>query len=107
MTENTTSNSLQIIYCEQDIHDGAKAFGSGLKNLVNKTGVLDTSHFKTQIAQFCDQISNTLNDLHPSNSDFKVDSFEVTVDITAKGEVRLVGSIGTELKGGVKIVFKR
>ena len=39
--------------------------------------------------------------------DYDLHSIELAIDITAKGEVRLIGSLSTELTGGLKLVFIR
>jgi hypothetical protein len=36
---------------------------------------------------------------------FQLESFEVTVEISAGGEIRMIGSVSTEIKGGLKLIF--
>jgi hypothetical protein len=38
---------------------------------------------------------------------YELASFEVTLEINAKGGVRLVGSASGEVKGGLKLTFRR
>lgn len=38
---------------------------------------------------------------------YELQSFEVALEVTAKGEIRFIGSAASEVKGGLKLVFAR
>ena len=81
-------------------------FGS-LRRRVEKIGVLDFASFGNNLQEFCNCISGTLQSVVDSVSQYSLHSFKLTIEVTAKSEVRLIGSAGTEVKGGLKLIFQR
>jgi hypothetical protein len=99
--------AISIIYDDPDDLDGAKGLRSAFDRAVRKVGDLDVSTFKDRFGALCSHLVEAVNAVEVTTKDYGLESFEVTVDVTAKGEVRLVGSVGTEVKGGIKLVFKK
>ncbi|BBB59389.1 hypothetical protein UNDKW_1116 [Undibacterium sp. KW1] len=100
-------DGIPIIYEEQSNYEGAKGLHDSLDQIARKVDILDISHLKTRLTTVCSQLGDVLQSIEMPSSSYRLDSFEVTVDVTAKGEVRLVGSVGAEVKGGIKLVFKK
>jgi hypothetical protein len=98
-----TADTLAIIYAESD--PGAKALSP--RDVVTRIGSLDAAAFSTNLNAFCRRVSDALASAARVGDSFKLDSFEVTVDITARGELRMIGSVSSELHGGVKLIFTR
>lgn len=101
------STSISIIYDEADDIDGTKGIRGAFDRVVQKVGELDLATFKDRLHHLCSHLSEAVDSMSMPTNTYRLDSFEVTVDVTAKGEVRLVGSVGSEVKGGLKLVFKR
>ena len=70
-------------------------------------GSLDGAVLSANLTAFCARISEALTSAAEVAGGFKIQSFEVTADITARGEVRMIGSISSEIHGGVKLIFTR
>ena len=48
-----------------------------------------------------------LESLTPTSERIALEKLEISVDITAKGEIRLIASGGMETKGAIKFTFTR
>jgi hypothetical protein len=88
-----------------DVAEGAKAWG--VSSIVDKLVSLDTKEMVNSLKEFSAAISASLSGTADRISDFALNSLEFTVELTAKGEVRLIAAASTELKGGIKLVFSR
>jgi len=57
---------------------------------------------------FIGQMGSILSNTPENISKFRLDEFTVTVEISAKGEISILGTgAGVEAKGGVEFKFKR
>ncbi len=86
---------------------GGKGLLESAAALAHRTISVTASELAEKLRVFCSGIDGMFQGVATSVSQFDLESFEVTAELTAKGEVRLVGSAGTELKGGLKLVFRR
>ena len=102
-----SGRSFEIVYVEEQLDEGAKGPLGAIRRRIEKVGVLDFASFGVNLRDFCARIGSTLESVGDSASPYRLDSFELTVEVTAKGEVRFVGSAATEIRGGLKLVFKR
>jgi hypothetical protein len=110
MTEQTQKQlGVQIIYQETVAprDDAAKGLFANETQIATRVASLDVSQFSANLEAFCNQIGSAFASVPTVVDSFELNSFELTLDVTAKGEVRFIGSVGTEVKGGLKIVFRR
>jgi hypothetical protein len=107
LTPNSQAQPIQIIYFDEEAEQGAKGPLGSLRRRVEKIGVLDFASFGNNLQEFCNCISGTLQSVVDSVSQYSLHSFKLTIEVTAKSEVRLIGSAGTEVKGGLKLIFQR
>ena len=106
LEEKSADNfSISIVYDEEEQEEGAK--GPLSTKLVRKIGKLDTKRLAENLSDFCKQIGKTFENVTTKVKNYELQSFELSVDITAKGEVRFIGNIGGEIKGGLKLVFTK
>lgn len=106
-TKSEDESKIQIIYDEVEQQEGIKGPLSTTKQMVKKIGRLDTEELASNLNSFCKQIGNIFEEVTTAVKNYELQSFELTVDVTAKGEIRFVGSVGGELKGELKLVFIR
>lgn len=106
--QNIEAGSIQVIYEEdEEQFAGAKGLRDSYEQITRKVGTLNVATFKERLGQLCSQLNGALAAVETIGSNFSLDSFEVTLDVSAKGEVRLIGSVSSEVKGGVKLLFKK
>lgn len=106
MSENDEYD-INIIYDEWETYDGAKGIWNSSKNLIRKAQKLNEKEFMNNLNNFCNVIGRVFQSVTTSAENYELDKFELTIDISAKGEIRLVGSASSELKGGIKLIFAR
>jgi hypothetical protein len=99
--------SVAIIYDELEQEEGAKDLFGGSGKLVRKTDNLDTTKLADKLDSFCKSIGKAFEGVSTSVKDYELQSFEIAVEVTGKGEIRFIGSISSEIKGGIKLVFSR
>jgi hypothetical protein len=98
--------SISLVYSEYETAEGSKAFGA-IRRVVTRIGELDVVALRRNLDQLTDSIDELLQTRSQKLTTFNLSSLEITVDITAKGEVRLIGAVSGEVKGGLKLVFSR
>jgi hypothetical protein len=86
---------------------GEKGLFAPEERIARQVASLDLSQFSVNLQAFCQEIGSAFDKISAVVDKFELDSFELTLDVTAKGEVRFIGSAGTEIKGGLKVVFQR
>lgn len=99
----TAADPMTILYVEAE--SGAK--GLSARDLVTKVGFLDSDVLSDNLAAFCKRFSKVLASAADVAGGFRLESFEVTVDVTARGEIRLISSVSSEIHGGIKLIFTR
>lgn len=97
---------LTIVYEEPESIKGGKGPWEAA-DLIRKVTRLDTDTLRDSIREFCGQISLVFEKAEAVVTGYGLESIELSVEITAKGEVRLVASASSEVKGGLKLVFRR
>ena len=106
MEQNT---SIEVIYDDAERTDlpGEKGFFSARISQIKRVGELDVDHFSEVLKRFCATMGTALRGVTTSIEDFELKHFEITAAVTAKGEIRLIGAVGTEVSGGIKLTFDR
>lgn len=100
---------IPIIYDQQELdqESGEKGIFTASLTQTRRIGELEVEHLAETLKQFCSTMGQTFQGVTTAINDFELRTVELSVDVTAKGEVRLIGSLGTELKGGLKLTFER
>src|SRR5438105_41841 len=99
--------SVSIVYDELEIVEGSKSLGGITGRIVKKIGTLDTQALASNLTEFCKQIGTTFDGVTTAIKDYELHGVELLVEVSAKGEIRFVGSAASELKGGLKLIFTR
>lgn len=105
--DNNTPSRILIL------SDNIEASVEGEKGLWNasqmsrKVGEVQTSELAKNVSAFCDEIGKMFGGVKTTIENYELDEFEVSATINAKGEIALIGSIGGEITGGIKLIFKR
>lgn len=81
-------------------------FGRTREKLLRVTSV-SVGTLSENVASLCEYVGQVFSMSQAAVGDLTLDAVEVTVEVTAKGEVRLIGAASAEVKGGLKLQFKR
>ncbi|ADJ48159.1 hypothetical protein AMES_6334 [Amycolatopsis mediterranei S699] len=101
-----SGDGIPILWTEPAV-DGEKGLFSTARQVAGRIGELDSEELAQNLSAVCSRLASAFRRAAEASEMFELDAFEVNLDLTAKGEVRLVGSFSSEIKGGVKLVFRR
>lgn len=107
MSEKSDRFNINIVYDELETYEGAKGIGSIAGQMVRKVGTLNTEELANNLSLFCQHIGQIFAGVTTTVKDYELHTFELVVEVSAKGEIRFIGSAASELKGGLKLVFTR
>lgn len=96
--------NIQVVYTEVEADSDAKFFGNRERIRV---GVLDSGKLAASLTALCRQMDVVFSQVESSAGQFEMSSFTLSVEFTAGGQIRLVGSLSTEIKGGATLTFMR
>ncbi len=96
------------IIVEDDIRNvGGKGLLSDTLDAARRVVSVDPSALAERFNSLCLDLDGMLQHVSGSVGAFSLHSFEVQIELTAKGELRLIGCVGSEAKGGLKLTFQR
>jgi hypothetical protein len=99
---------ITLRYADDEQADGEKGLFGASRQAVMRTTEVTTGALSVNLSAFCDQMAGLVEAaaVSPRKSPrFELESFEVTVEVSAGGEIRMIGSVSTEIKGGLKLIF--
>lgn len=99
--------AFDIIYSDIEVTEGSKDLLGGRARRVTKIGRFADAQFGANLKSFCEQMGSALDGASTSVPTYELTSFTVSLDVTAAGEIRLIGSVSTEITGGVTLVFSK
>ncbi|SAL86427.1 hypothetical protein AWB68_08024 [Caballeronia choica] len=106
MSTSGVSSTITVI-CREDEIAGAKGLSNRISSVMQQVCPLNVSVVSQNMTRFCNAVAMALKDAELRDLPYPLDAVELTVELTGSGEVRLVGSVGAELSGGLKLTFKR
>jgi hypothetical protein len=103
-----TESPVLVIYDDYELQQGAKNIWNTSIPTVRKLGVLDTAKLADNLKELCKHLGTVFDKVTTAVENYELQTVEVVIDITAKGEVKLLGSgVSGDMKGGIKLVFSR
>jgi hypothetical protein len=97
---------IPVLYLDDPV-GGEKGLFSSTRHVSARLGVLDSGELTRNLSNICARLTETFRNAQHGTDAFGLDAFEVTLDLTAKGEIRLIGSVSSEIHGGLKLTFRR
>jgi hypothetical protein len=107
MNKPDSNEPVQVIYDELEATSGHKGVTDSVGRMLRKVGPLDTSRLATGLSSLHQQIDTILESMGKASSAYELKTFEIVVDFTAKGEIRLIGAASGEFRGGIKLSFSK
>jgi hypothetical protein len=59
-----------------------------------------------KLGEFCDTFATGIDPVKSRAAHYMLDAIEMYVELTSKGEIRLVASANADVKGAIKLTFK-
>ncbi len=95
---------IQVVYTEFESDAGAKFLG---ERRVARVGALNSERLGENLVALCRTVETMLRQVEEAGGRYELSGFDLTAEITASGEIRLVGAASAEVKGGVVLRFAR
>jgi len=70
------------------------------------TTTLSPEIFSEKLSDFCGAVVRGLDTIDDRVSHYSLDAIEMHVELTSKGEIRLVAAAAAEVKGAIKLTFR-
>jgi hypothetical protein len=97
---------IEILVRPESDREGTKSLFESTAQVL--TPIRTSTHDLTRnLAVFCQAFAEGIEGVADALMKYELSQIELTVELNAKGEVRLIASASTEIKGGIKLVFKR
>jgi hypothetical protein len=87
--------------------DGEKAVFGRARDAAARVSSVGAAQLAANMTRLCRQVGAVFAQASTVADDLELKSVEVTVEVTAGGELRLVGAVSTQVTGGLKLVFTR
>jgi hypothetical protein len=98
---------ISIITFQQDDVEGEKGVFSRPREVLVHVSSLATAALADNVSELCRHIGTIFRSASTAASELELQSLQVQIEISAKGEVRLVGAASAELTGGITLIFSR
>jgi hypothetical protein len=102
-----SASGITIISSEFEQRPGEKGILDASRHLADKVGSVSSDVLAKNLQSFCEQIGEAFDEVSTVVKNYQLDSVEITVQVSATGEVRLIGGASTQLTGGLKLIFSR
>src|SRR5215204_5714407 len=102
-----SSSGITIISSEFEHQPGEKGIFDASRRLADKVGTVSSEVLAKNLQSFCEEIGEAFDGVSTAVKNYRLDSVEITVQVSATGEVRMVGGASAELTGGLKLIFSR
>jgi hypothetical protein len=104
---SASAPGITIVSSEFEHQPGEKGIFDASRRLADKVGTVSSDVLARNLQAFCEEIGEAFAGVSTVVKNYQLDSVEITVQVSASGEVRLVGGASTQLTGGLKLVFSR
>ncbi len=101
------SDGVPIVTVEYGAEEGEKSFLSRTRTAVTRVTRISSDTLAQNVATLCQYVGGVFDQASTASDTLELTGLEVHVQITAKGEVQLVGALSTEVNGGMKLIFQR
>lgn len=100
-------DELPIVTVDWAPVDGEKAAFGRTRDAVARVSSVGAAQLAANMARLCRQVGDVFAHASAEAGELELKSVEVTVEITAGGELRLIGAVSSQVKGGLKLVFTK
>ena len=103
----TDESRISVITFQQDDAEGEKGVFTRPREVLVHVSSLATATLADNVSELCRHIGAVFRSASTAASELELQSLQVQIEISATGEVRLVGAASAELTGGITLIFTR
>jgi hypothetical protein len=96
-----------VVIEEEDTVAGSKGLWNETSARLRRVAAVAVEDLSAQLQKFAVDLCTALENVSAAAGSYELDAVEVTTEITSKGEIRMIGSVGADVKGGLKLVFRK
>jgi hypothetical protein len=101
------TDELPVVTVDWAPVDGEKAVFGRARDAVAQVSSVGAAQLAANMTRLCRQVGEVFAEASAAAEKLELKSVEVTVEVTASGELRLVGAVSSQIKGGLKLVFTK
>src|SRR5829696_4253174 len=101
------TSGITIISSEFEHQQGEKGIFDAPRRLADRVGTVSSDVLAKNLQSFCEEIDEAFDGIETAVRNYQLDSVEIMVQVSASGEVKMVGGVSAELTGGLKLTFSR
>ncbi|MER5543460.1 Pepco domain-containing protein [Streptomyces sp. NPDC001118] len=103
----TPGPELPVITVDYGVDDGEKSVFGRTRAAVTQVTRISSDVLARGVADLCQYVGGVFDQASTASDTLELTGLEVHVQVTGKGEVRLVGAASAEVNGGMKLIFQR
>jgi len=96
----TSASGITVVSSEFEHRPGEKGFFDA-RRMVDRVGTVSSDVLAKNLQSFCEEIGEAFDGVSTAVKNYQLDSVEITVQVSASGEVRMVG--GASAHGGAEV----
>src|SRR5215210_359152 len=102
-----SASGITVVSSDFELRPGEKGIFDASRRLADKVGTVSSDVLAKNLQSFCEEIGEAFDGVSTAVRNYRLDSVEITVQVSATGEVRLIGGASAQLTGGLKLIFSR
>ena len=106
-SSETSASGITILSSEFEQQPGEKGIFDASRRWADKVGTVSSDVLAKNLQSFCEEIGEAFDGVSTAVKNYQLASVEITVQVSATGEVRMVGGASAQLTGGIKLTFSR
>jgi hypothetical protein len=83
--------AITVVYQDYETTEGEKSLLGPVRRMVTRVGTLDAADLAANLSAFCRQMGAVFEQVTTAVDRYELATFEVALEVTAKGEIRFVG----------------
>ncbi|GGN81491.1 hypothetical protein GCM10011579_068120 [Streptomyces albiflavescens] len=107
MSSEQPGTGVPVVTVDYGVDDGEKSVFSRTRAAVTHVTRISSDILAQNVADLCQYVGGVFDRASTASDTLELTGLEVHVQVTGKGEVRLVGATSAEVNGGMKLIFQR
>ncbi|MEV6549246.1 hypothetical protein AB0M57_11095 [Streptomyces sp. NPDC051597] len=107
MSSEKPRTEVPVITVDYGVDDGEKSVFSRTRVAVTHVTRISADVLARGVADLCQYVGGVFDQASTASDTLELTGLEVHIQVTGKGEVRLVGATSAEINGGMKLIFQR
>jgi len=99
--------SILVVGLDDSHEQIGKGIWEDVASQARRVTAISTAELAGRLSEFTRDVASLFERVNGAVGSYELETFEISAEITAKGEIRLLGSAGLDVKGGLKLIFRK